>query len=825
MGLRSLDLSYSQTLTSVNYATLFQAAPNIRRLNLAHCPNLTQVNVQNATALQTLQVQNCPKLRTLGEHLFPTSVRYVDCFGCENLSDSDLLKVVTVAGNANWVEGGSLNSSSVLLGQSTVSAVPFRIIAAASGSGGSGVGGGVPGGNAPGGAGGGSSPREEGGSRSGGGAGVSKESVGTSRSSAHSTSVGSADEFHSVVGDLRVYLKEERGPLPKGTQCRLLDCWVSAEDGGSKWRYYLEPLPRACRYFPEAKHAGAFSHTKNVPVSVVAGLPRGAGRPFVVLASDLGVSFDFVKIEDRLFMSGERGGGGPTFSCDGVTETSYSRTSTRKSDQCSPTKFSPNEIQHRTTSSSSRRNSLARLLLPGPPGPLLVWPSCRRAAKLQLPRSFVQQAARAKLLRAVEFARLQFHLEEHACGRDEALTERHSDDAKVELLESVRLAEEAGVSDLVLFKAAQPHLVRWFEDTEFKDVFSQQGKVKARDMVASETSSEFLREVFFDFLPSKKGLVITQLGDRKARGPLILPLLKGVRYRDRNVFQQTALDLQTALNTWDCAKLKAAITRACGPGNPRFVLKEDKTEATVLPTLPLRECERYYRKVEAVLAFWAVQLQQLFWRKPRPGSSSGGDRGAVVREGNGGAGGGAEGEEEEEEPVLPPILLCADAGTSTSPAQPTADAPSTGIVLNSLSYKQFVRFNTTDCSISVANGAFSFVPRQFPGRATAALAHQELAERLLLFLKRTFLEKLYLPYCLELKIYCESGREQDWTRQLAMNRARLLLKILCCVTQSAAELPEEVWGRVLSAEGKVVGERRQEGLVLRRVWSEAGGMR
>ena len=143
-------------------------------------------------------------------------------------------------------------------------------------------------------------------------------------------------------------------------------------------------------------------------------------------------------------------------------------------------------------------------------------------------------------------------------------------------------ADDEGVFDFPLKRWIMPYLLKLFpKEFEIYD-FLWRRKCWINKVWESELTSEFRREIWGEsFLPNPAGIVIPVLGAPET--PKCLKIMKGVRICDREHYENVCLEFQAAVKTWDLWKHKAAITKICGPWHPRYVLKEDKREASVLP--------------------------------------------------------------------------------------------------------------------------------------------------------------------------------------------------------------------------------------------------
>jgi len=282
--------------------------------------------------------------------------------------------------------------------------------------------------------------------------------------------------------------------------------------------------------------------------------------------------------------------------------------------------------------------------------------------------------------------------------------------------------------------------------------------------------------------------------------------MKGVRFCDREKYQEVTENLQAALNSFDLLKLKNAITRACGPSNQRFVLKEDKTEGTVLPHTVVKACEQYYKKVDFRLQSWTNELNTKLYEDLNA-SNSATDANAINKNAAAGGEGAA-----TEAPVVP-------RGRTTLPKHDPK------LVTH---YRDVVSFDV-DCSISLKFSAIPFQTREFPAKPLAVLLKKEVVLKLLQFLKKTFFEQMYLPYAIEYRLWMPKDMpkgvtEQQWKvwhKQLATNRVRVIYKQLSAAGGSSADVgATETWNKLFEPEPRLVTTEAEQGIVLRRLWPQ-----
>eukprot|EP00392_Amoebophrya_sp_AT5.2_P010655 g10720.t1 len=545
--LRLLDVSYSPSVTEINFKTFFEAAPCLKSVNGSHCDSLSNVNVQQGVFLETLVLNNCARLRTLGENFFPSNVRYVDCFRCHALREEEIWKVLAANGDGHGLLGdqGLLEDRNV------------------------------------------SKERR---------ASKASSLLGGSLAGAGGALDGSKQGGHHVPLD--VVLLEEFPHARKGSLCKLLDCWLKSFDdldttasGGGGERLGNAAASRrkdqdqAWQYLLSVTWSPPPGFTKNQKKN-----QKKNCAEIVVDADRLGSAFDFVPFENRTFDFGKRisnmAAVGTMNVPPGMVNVSSECGESVNSESLSPMGvlrigsamlqspaggqqqmlnsggyYSPSGCSSRSSKTppfrakagglaagirgNARRGSVfARARCQSP---LFVWPGDN--GNNYYTAVTTQNAARAKWWKACQQGQKLADLEEEAGfggNRNDVHTiARHCDDVVKELVDALRVLQQAGVRDLPLLLPGLKLLREWAPDTPVDNYIANRnttaGKIFAemadRSVRRSLDSARVLPQ--YDVQTGAGVLSLPVFGRGKPEPALLVPVLKGVPAPEYDLFHRT----------------------------------------------------------------------------------------------------------------------------------------------------------------------------------------------------------------------------------------------------------------------------------------------
>ncbi|CAD7946291.1 unnamed protein product [Amoebophrya sp. A120] len=918
--LRQLDLSFCGALKELNYTTVFEAAPLLKIVNAAHCDNLTAVNVQQAPCLEVLHLAHCQKLRTLGENLFPAGLKFVDCYCCFALQETEIAKVYADIGAAfyNFGAGGRAGSARGGRGAGGQHALKE-----------------------------GSKESSMSHATSAGTSNVLNKGAGGSVAGKKTSSSagGSEEDDHAVdvLGSLDVVLLEEvPSRARKGSLCRLLDAWQESDlQGRNSWHYLLRvtfvPGTFSKRYqrgeelivaadklgstfefvnfedlrlgaFPGGHHASIAADTASVcsdqslllqsnnplginlrehhqpmsPFGIMAAAavhsgfatasPLGAGAtssftqnylvggnssPVSSVASSRGASSSrsASPLHDSSYMSGRRGSvfarsrAAPLFVWPG----SSSGTSTAAA------------FTGGTRGSTTA--SVQQLRTPTPPA------GVNTGTTYQTSELTTPQAARAKFWKACQKAAQLAILEEDSNyggnRNDVHAIARHSKDVVEELQDAYALLEKVKVREIPLVLAGLKYLRDWAPDTEILDPLGSSLRLRARDvakhlkestrrrlLLAKEilglpkvsefagradaavgdheelsassppggqmsrtktrTSTLFISSQELQAKAQQEGqpispkmnlgcLPVPQFGHNNKPGykPNFIPVFKGVRCDEKHLFVETCKAVQEALwQSMDPDRIKQALTRACGPKNPRFVLKADKREGCCLSEFVLKKCERYLAHLEHRIDYWKAQLtsKAVMSGNRQSTKSSTGSQVAQVAAAGGNSNNSNGGNNKTTE-INKENQNSKNTTTNAAVSKTTSNAPlfyQELISLEELSESRFLLKQTAFRFFEQRDFQANDSPAAVPKRA-------HVLKELCQFFRKTFLDKLWWKFkivvCLPLPPNTNSNSAQaTWLRDFARNQARFFYVQM---VQNDRGETDERFVRLLDYDGEV----------------------